>query len=218
MLLKDKVAVIYGAGGAVGSAVPHAFAREGAKLFLIGRHGAPVEGLAREIAATGASAEAKVLDALDGEGIDKHLDAVVAKTGRIDISFNAVGIRNTKLQGVPLVGLDVEEFVRPIDTYARSYFLTSRLAARRMVPKRAGVIMTVTSTPSREGIALMGGVGPAMAAVEQLTRNLSGQSSLRAAFASLACDPPVCRKATRSKRSSRSPRTRGASRGNSSAS
>jgi len=136
MLLKDKVAVIYGAGGAVGSAVPHAFAREGAKLFLIGRHGAPVEGLAREIAATGGSAEAKVLDALDGEGIDKHLDAVVAKTGRIDISFNAVGIRNTKLQGVPLVGLDVEEFVRPIDTYARSYFLTSRLAARRMVPKR----------------------------------------------------------------------------------
>ncbi len=218
MLLKDKVAVIYGAGGAVGSAVPHAFAREGAKLFLIGRHGAPVEGLAREIAATGGSAEAKVLDALDGEGIDKHLDAVVAKTGRIDISFNAVGIRNTKLQGVPLVGLDAEEFGRPIDTYARSYFLTSRLAARRMVPKRAGVIMTVTSTPSREGIALMGGVGPAMAAVEQLTRNLSGQSSLRAAFASLACDPPVCRKATRSKRSSRSPRTRGASRGNSSAS
>ncbi len=148
MLLEDKVAVIYGAGGAVGRAVTLAFAREGATLFLTGRHAASVEGLAREINATGESAEAEVLDALDGEGIDKHLDAVIAKAGRIDISFNAVGIRNTHLQGVPLVGLDVEEFVRPIETYARSYFLTSRLAARRMVAKRAGVIMTVTSTPS----------------------------------------------------------------------
>jgi NAD(P)-dependent dehydrogenase (short-subunit alcohol dehydrogenase family) len=37
MMLKNKVAVIYGAGGAVGSAVARAFAREGAKLFLTGR-------------------------------------------------------------------------------------------------------------------------------------------------------------------------------------
>ncbi len=175
MLLKDKVAVIYGAGGAVGSAVTRAFAREGATLFLTGRHGASVEGLAREIVATGGLAEAEALDALDGKAIDKHLDVVVEKAGRIDISFNAVGIPNTKLQGVPLAELDVEDFIRPIDTYARSYFLTSRLAARRMVAKRSGVIMTVTSTPSRTGIPLMGGVGPAMAAVEQLTRNLSAE-------------------------------------------
>jgi 3-oxoacyl-[acyl-carrier protein] reductase len=38
MILKDKVAVIYGAGGDVGSAVARAFAREGAKLFLSGRN------------------------------------------------------------------------------------------------------------------------------------------------------------------------------------
>ncbi len=86
MLLEDKVAVIYGAGGAVGRAVTLAFAREGATLFLTGRHAASVEGLAREINATGESAEAEVLDALDGEGIDKHLDAVIAKAGRVDIS------------------------------------------------------------------------------------------------------------------------------------
>ena len=43
MLLQNKNAVIYGAGGAIGSAVARAFAREGAKLFLTGRHRAPVE-------------------------------------------------------------------------------------------------------------------------------------------------------------------------------
>jgi NAD(P)-dependent dehydrogenase (short-subunit alcohol dehydrogenase family) len=49
MLLEDKVAVIYGAGGAVGRAVTLAFAREEATLFLTGRHAASVAGLARGI-------------------------------------------------------------------------------------------------------------------------------------------------------------------------
>jgi NAD(P)-dependent dehydrogenase (short-subunit alcohol dehydrogenase family) len=46
---------------------------------------------------------------------------------------------------VPLVELEVEQFSLPIATYTRSYFLTARLAARRMVAYRSGVIMTVTS-------------------------------------------------------------------------
>jgi NAD(P)-dependent dehydrogenase (short-subunit alcohol dehydrogenase family) len=59
MLLKDKVAVIYGAGGAIGGAVARAFAREGAKLFLTGRHRAPVKAVANDIGAAGGSAEAR---------------------------------------------------------------------------------------------------------------------------------------------------------------
>jgi NADP-dependent 3-hydroxy acid dehydrogenase YdfG len=49
MLLQDKVAVIYGAGGAVGGAVARAFGREGATLFLTGRNLAPVQAVAKEI-------------------------------------------------------------------------------------------------------------------------------------------------------------------------
>jgi len=115
------------------------------------------------------------VDALDEQAIDRHLQSVIDKVGRIDISFNAVGIPNTRLQGVPLVELEVEQFSLPIATYTRSYFLTARLAARRMVEKRSGVIMTVTSIPSRTGIPLMGGVAPAMSAVEALTRDLSAE-------------------------------------------
>ena len=44
-----------------------------------------------------------------------------------------------------------------------------------MIPNKSGVIMTVTSIPSRTGIPLLGGVGPAMAAVEALTRDLSAE-------------------------------------------
>src|ERR1700686_3434430 len=103
MMLKNKVAVIYGAGGAVGSAVARAFARQGAKLFLTGRHRAPVEAVAKEVASAGGPAEAAEIDALDERAIENHLKSMINRVGRIDISFNAVGIPNTTLQGVPLV-------------------------------------------------------------------------------------------------------------------
>ena len=172
-MLKNKVAVIYGAGGGIGGAVARAFAREGAKLFLAGRHLASVETAAKDIVAGGGSAEAAEEDALKERAVDKHLQSENDKAGRVDISFNAVGIPNARILGVPLVELDVEQFSLPITTYAMSYFLTARLAARRMVANKSGVIMTVTALHSRTGIPLVGGYGPAMAAKEALTRDLS---------------------------------------------
>ncbi len=174
MILQDKVAVIYGAGGAIGGAVARAFASEGAKVFLGGRHLAPVEAVAKDIVSADGSAEAGAVDALDERAVDRHLQSVTDKAGRVDISFNAIGLPNPKIR-VPLVELDAETFSLPIATYTRSYFLTARLAARRMVANRSGVIMTVTATPSRTGTPLIGGGGPAMAAVEALTRNLSAE-------------------------------------------
>jgi NAD(P)-dependent dehydrogenase (short-subunit alcohol dehydrogenase family) len=174
-MLKDKVAVIYGAGGAIGGAVAHAFAREGATLFLTGRRRATVETVAKEINSDGGSAEAAEVDALDEQAVDTHLQSVIDKAGRVDISFDAVGMPNATILGVPLIDLEVEQFSVPITAYTRSYFLTARMAARRMVANKSGVIMTVTALHSRTGIPLVGGYGPAMAAKEAMTRDLSAE-------------------------------------------
>lgn len=179
MMLNNKVAVIYGAGGGIGGAVARAFASEGAKVFLTGRNLAPVDAVANEILAAGGSAEAAEVDALDEQALDKHLQSVIDKAGRVDISFNAVGIPDAKLLGVPLVDLDVEQFALPITSYATSYFLTARLAARRMIANKSGVIMTVTALHSRTGLPLVGGYGPAQAAKEALTRDLSAELAPR---------------------------------------
>jgi NAD(P)-dependent dehydrogenase (short-subunit alcohol dehydrogenase family) len=175
MLLKNKVAVIYGAGGAIGGAVARAFAREGAKLFLTGHHRPLVEAVVKDIVSAGGSAEAEEVDALDEQAVDTHLQSVIDKAGRVDVSFNAVGIPNAKILGVPLMELDVEQFSLPITTLATSYFLTARLAARRMVANKSGVIMTVTALLSRTGAPLVGGYGPAQAVKEALTRGLSAE-------------------------------------------
>ncbi|MCW3100116.1 MAG: short-chain dehydrogenase/reductase [Chthonomonadaceae bacterium] len=181
MLLENKNAIIYGAGGAIGGAVARAFAREGARVFLTGRTLAGVEAVAREIIAEGGTAEAAEVDALNEQAVERHLDAVVEKAGGIDISFNAIGIpagdvAQQGLQGVPLAELSVESFALPIATYTRAHFLTGRAAAKRMVAqKRSGVILMHTPEPARIGVPLIGGMGPAWAAMEAISRSFSAE-------------------------------------------
>ena len=175
MMLNDKVALIYGAGGAIGGAVAQAFAREGAKLFLTGPNLASLERIAKRIDAAGGCVDVAEVDALDERAVDMHLQAVIDRAGRLDISFNAVGIPNAGILGVPLSELDGDHFLLPVTSYLKSYFLTARHAARRMLPLRSGVIMTVTALHSRTGLPLVGGYGPAMAAKEALTRDLSAE-------------------------------------------
>jgi NAD(P)-dependent dehydrogenase (short-subunit alcohol dehydrogenase family) len=151
MMLNNKIAVIYGAGGAIGGAAAKAFAQEGARVFLTGRDLIKVEAIQSDIVAAGGKAEPAEVDALDEQSVDGHLNSVIEKAGRIDMSFNAIALPDAKLLGVPLVELDAELFELAAG-YLKSYFLTARLAARRMLPNRSGVIMTVTALHSRIGI------------------------------------------------------------------
>jgi NAD(P)-dependent dehydrogenase (short-subunit alcohol dehydrogenase family) len=173
MLLQNKTAVIYGAGGAVGGAVARTFAREGATLFLTGRKLAAVDAVAKDIVAAGGNADTAAVDALDEMAVEQHLAAVVEKAGVVDVSFNAIGIPQQGIQGAPLTELPAESFLLPIATYMRAHFLTARAAGRRMVDKRSGVILMHTPSPARLPAPLVGGMGPAWAAMEALSRALS---------------------------------------------
>ncbi len=173
MLLQDKTAIIYGAGGAIGSAVARAFGAEGARVFLTGRNLAQVQAVAEEIAAAGGSAEATEVDALDEEAVDRQVDQVAEQAGGIDVSFNAVGVH--AVQGTPLTELALSDFAYPISTWPATQFLTARAAARHMVTKRKGVILTLTASPARLALPGAGGFGVACAAIEALTRTLAAE-------------------------------------------
>ena len=173
MLLKDKVAVVYGAGGAIGGAVAGAFARAGARVFLSGRNPASVNVVAERIVAAGGWADVALVDALDGQAVEQYVAGVVEQTGRIDVSFNAMGF--DVVQGTALVDLSLEDFSHPIATWTSAQFLTARAAARHMVTKRSGVILTLSASPARLAIALTGGFAVACAAVEGLSRTLAAE-------------------------------------------
>src|ERR687886_1662388 len=131
MLLKNKNAVIYGGGGAIGGAVARVFAREGARVFLAGRTLQNLEEVAEEIRSAGGMAEAAVLDALDERAVDEHADAVAASAGSIDVSFNLIS--RGDVQGRPLVELAPEDLLRAVTNGLRSTFLTTRAAGRQMM-------------------------------------------------------------------------------------
>ena len=175
MLLENKNAVIYGAGGSVGGAVARAFAREGARVFLTGRNLEAINTLAKEISAAGGTAETAQVDALDEEAVASHLDTVVDTAETLDISFNAIGIPQQGMQGIPFTELSVESFSLPITTYARAHFVTGRAAARHMIGQRSGVVLMHTPEPARLGSPLLGGMSPAWAAMESLNRAFSGE-------------------------------------------
>jgi 3-oxoacyl-[acyl-carrier protein] reductase len=168
MLLEDKNAVVYGGAGSVGGAVARAFAREGARVVLAGRTLATLDEVAEEIAKSGGAVETARVDALDERAVDEHADAMAAKAGAIDVSFNAIS--HGDVHGAPLIEMSLEDFARPVTTAMRSQFLTTRAAARHMTRQGSGVIMTITATTARLSIPEVGGTGVTFDAIESLCR------------------------------------------------
>ena len=174
MLLENKNAVIYGGGGSIGGAVARAFAREGARVFVAGRTAATLEAVAEEIRSAGGVADAAQVDALDELAVDEYADAVAADAGGIDISFNLIAHPYT--HGIALAEMAVDDFLAPVQTAARTTFLTARAAARHMIPRRSGVILAFggpgdRSAPNRD--YYLGGTQVAFDAIETMRRQLA---------------------------------------------
>ncbi|MGH2584575.1 MAG: SDR family NAD(P)-dependent oxidoreductase [Dehalococcoidia bacterium] len=166
MLLENKVAMIYGAGGSIGGAVARAFAREGAQVFLAGRTLATLDTVAGEIRAAGGTAETAQVDALDGQAVDRYVDALAEKAGGIDISFNLISTGDVQ---EPLLEISVEDFLQPITNAMRTQFLTTRAAAPHMIKQGSGVILAFGGD-GPQTLPGLGGFKVALDAIEGLRR------------------------------------------------
>lgn len=147
MLLRNKNAVIFGGGGAIGGAVARVFAREGASVFIAGRTQAKLDLVAADIRAAGGLAETALVDAFDQYAVKEYVDTVAARAGCIDIVLNAVSVMHD--QGTMLVELSLDEFMRPIDGFLRTLFITSKAVVPHMGVRRPGVILTLSTPGSK---------------------------------------------------------------------
>jgi NAD(P)-dependent dehydrogenase (short-subunit alcohol dehydrogenase family) len=171
-----KNAVIYGGGGAVGTAVAATLAKQGVRVHLAGRTLATLQQAAAGIE----NAEVAVVDALDEAAVVAHAESVVERFGSLDISLNLVA--RGDVQGTPLVDMAAEDFLAPVANAARAHFNTARAAAKIMVAQGSGVIIVLNSGSGHAGSPMMGGTGPADAAMDALCRNLAyetGPSGVR---------------------------------------
>jgi NAD(P)-dependent dehydrogenase (short-subunit alcohol dehydrogenase family) len=172
-LLTNKHAVIFGAGGAVGTAVAKEFAAQGATVFLSGRALDAVEQVAQDIQEDGGIAYAARVDALDEQAVHAYLDRVAQEGGSIDILLNAMGPQAKDYgNATSTLELPLEQFLLPLSTLVPSQFITARAAARHMVRQHSGVILFVTAVPAR-GSANVSAIGSAFGAMESLLRGLA---------------------------------------------
>jgi NAD(P)-dependent dehydrogenase (short-subunit alcohol dehydrogenase family) len=171
-LLENKNAIVYGAGGGIGGGVARTFAREGARVFLVGRTRQSLDKVAADIKADGGAAEVAVLDALDERAVDEHVGHV-AKAGSVDISFNL--ITRGDVQQIPLVDMTTADLMRAVTNGLSSNFITARAAARHMIKQGSGVVLHLNSGSARGSMPMMGSTGPADAAIETFMRYLAAE-------------------------------------------
>ncbi|GGK99096.1 SDR family NAD(P)-dependent oxidoreductase [Nocardia jinanensis] len=167
MLLENKTAIIYGAGGAIGSALATGFAAEGASCHLVGRTAATLDATAEKIRADGGRAETAVVDALDAAAVNDHADAVVRESGGIDISVNV--ITQDAVFG-SLVDISVPDFANSMAELMTSQLITTKAAARHMIARESGVILFFGGSDHANKVPGLGNVQISFDAVEGLRR------------------------------------------------
>jgi 3-oxoacyl-[acyl-carrier protein] reductase len=148
--LAGAVAIVTGASAGIGESTAITFAREGAKVAVVGRNMPEVERVAAIITAAGGGALAIKADVTRSAEVEAMVKTVMAQWGRIDILVNGVGGWQ-KL--APITDITDEDWDGIITLNLKSAFLCVRAVAKIMIAQKRGRIINMAS---------QSGVGPNM--------------------------------------------------------
>ena len=118
MFLKDKVAIVTGAGQGIGAAIAQAYAREGAKVAVVDMNAEAADAVAAGIRQSGGAAKGFACNVAERESVDRMASAVAAEWGRVDILVNNAGITRTAM----LHKMTQEQWQQVIDVHMNGSF------------------------------------------------------------------------------------------------
>jgi 3-oxoacyl-[acyl-carrier protein] reductase len=172
MKLKDKVAVITGAGRNIGEAIAHRLAREGAKIAVVDLEGARAEKVANDIKAAGGEAIGLTANVADEDAVKGLVADTVAALGSIDILVNNVAISDNK----HILEITKEEWDRVMAVTLGAPFLMGKYCAQQMVAQGGGGnIVNIASTSGWRGRPRALAYTAAKGGVINLTRSMAVQ-------------------------------------------
>lgn len=164
--LKDKIAIVTGAGRGIGKGIALGFAQAGAHVAVSSRTLEQVEATADEIRKLGRKSIAVQADVRESDQVRHMIDQTVKEFGRIDILVNNAGGGFH----APLLDLSERAWDALIKENTRPVFLCSKEAARVMVEQKSGAIINISSIA---GFVAGGAYGAAKAAVNNLTISMA---------------------------------------------
>jgi NAD(P)-dependent dehydrogenase (short-subunit alcohol dehydrogenase family) len=148
MSIKERVAIVTGAGRGIGRATARLFAREGAHVVLFGRTLAHIEEVRREIESLGGQTLAVEGDVAREEDVRSLFQKAKSAYGRVDMLVNSAGIVALR----PFVDMDTETWDQVIGVNLRGTFLCCREAFRVMSEQKSGVIVNISSLSGVKGV------------------------------------------------------------------
>jgi 2,3-dihydro-2,3-dihydroxybenzoate dehydrogenase len=166
--IEGRVAMVTGAAQGIGAAVSRALAERGARVAAVDRNATALAAAMRDLHSAGLDVRAFPVDVTDSVEVERAVEAVEAELGPIAILANVAGV----LRLGPLVEVTDEAWSAVFAVNTSAVFYVSRAVARRMMPRRSGAIVTVSSNAARVPRTRMGVYGASKAATTALTKTL----------------------------------------------
>jgi len=187
MLLKDKVALITGAGRGIGKAISLRFAEEGASLILCARTAAPLQEVTDAIRHMGRSCLGSVVDVAKEEAVTRLVNDGLAKFGRIDILVNNAGISNPK----PFLETSNADWDEAINVNLKGIVFCTRAVLPGMLERGFGRVINIASAAGLRGLPGSPAYTASKFAVVGLTQALADEVVDKGIRVNVICPGPV---------------------------
>jgi NAD(P)-dependent dehydrogenase (short-subunit alcohol dehydrogenase family) len=168
--LENRVVIITGAGGGMGSACARTFAKDGALLALFDLHRDRLEEAAAQVSALGQNVLIETVDVCDQVAVNKAVARTVQTFGRVDILVNTAGHQGP---GAPVWEVEPEAWRLTLDVNLWGTFLMCRAVLPQMVRLRYGRVINVSSGAGNHPMAFFSGYSASKAGVTHFTRTIA---------------------------------------------
>ncbi|HWO41128.1 MAG TPA: SDR family NAD(P)-dependent oxidoreductase [Candidatus Eisenbacteria bacterium] len=165
----DDVIIVTGGAGGIGSEICRALGADGLRVIVADYAAESAENIAADIRKTGGEATAVQVDVGDRESVAAMIERTLSRYGRIDYLLNGAGV----LTRVPVVDMTEEEWDRVLRINLKGTFLCSQGAARHMIPKKRGRIISIASGRGVAGQARAAHYAASKAGVIAFTKSLA---------------------------------------------
>jgi NAD(P)-dependent dehydrogenase (short-subunit alcohol dehydrogenase family) len=164
--LRDKVAIVTGAGTGIGRAIATVLAREGARVALVGRRNRPLEAVTREI---GNAAISIPVDVGRSKDVQRIVDVTLKKFGKLNVLVNNAGV----LIAGTAESLTERDWNQTFDTNVKAVWMLSRVALQPMREAGGGSIINLSSTIGLIGAHQRVAYSASKGAVTLLTKSMA---------------------------------------------